>query len=251
MLLGPSAVVAALAECWLLLSVPAFAQPPITDRVVRPLGIENGSLFVYPGLSPSHFRFIVAMLARSARVPIGFEEVAQEPENYDGNLARVPVDDRTPLVGLTIGRALNALVAADPRYAWREHGMLIIRPVEAWRDATNFLNQSVGPIDERRRPAIDIVKGLYDQKGLRLIWSSGGVIGNPTQIKSDLHQLISVTLPTSTILDVLNAITKSHGQLGWLIQYSHGPAEFRYSCIHLITFDGWFVGVAPIVCAGY
>jgi hypothetical protein len=71
---------------------------------------------------------------------------------------------------LTLGRALNALVAGDPRYAWREQdGMLIIRPVEAWRDATNFLNESVGPIDERRRPAIDIVKGLYDSKRSRTV----------------------------------------------------------------------------------
>jgi len=252
MVFSPSARVVVAAECWLLLFLPAFAQAPLTDRVVRPLGMEDGSLFVYPGPSRSHFRFIVAMLARSARVPLGFEEVAEQPEKHDGNPGNVPVDDRTPLLGLTIGRALNALVAADPRYAWREQdGVLIIRPVEAWSDPTNFLHESVGPIDERRRRAIDIVKGLYDQKGLRLIWSAGGVIGNPTQIKSDLDLPISVTLPPSTILDVLNAIAKSHGQLGWMVQYGHGPAQFRNSCIHLVTLDGRFAGVAPIVCPGY
>jgi len=100
--------------------------------------MDDGSLFVYPGLSPSHFRFIVALLARSARVPIGFEVVAQEPETYDGNLARVPVDDRTPLVGLTLGRALNALVAADPRYAWREQD----------RDADHSSRRSMARRDE-------------------------------------------------------------------------------------------------------
>jgi hypothetical protein len=120
MVFSPSiGVVVALAECWLLLYVPAFAQPALTDRVVRPIGMETGSLFVYPGLSQSHFRFVVAMLARSVRVPVGFEEVAQEPQKYDGNLANVPIEERTTLVGLTIGRALDALVAADPRYAWR------------------------------------------------------------------------------------------------------------------------------------
>ena len=96
-----------------------------------------------------------------------------------------------------------------------------------------------------------LLQRLYDQKGLRLTWSSGGVIGNFTQSQSDLRRPISVTLPTSRMLDVLNAITKSHGQLGWLVQYAHRPAEFRYSCIYLITFDGRFVAVAPIVCPGY
>jgi hypothetical protein len=50
------------------------------------------------------------------------------------------------------------------------------------------------------------------------------------------------------MLDVLNAITKSHGQLGWLVKYVRGLAEFRYSCIRLITFDGRFGGVGPIAC---
>ena len=62
----------------------------------------------------------VAMLARSARVPIGFEEVAQEPQEYDGNLAKVSTEDKTTLLGLTVGRALDALVAVNPRNAWRE-----------------------------------------------------------------------------------------------------------------------------------
>ena len=238
--------------CWILLSALVSAQPQVTERLVRPLGVDNDAFFVHSGISQSHFRFLVAMIARSARVPIGFEEVAQEPQEYDGNLAKVSNEDKKSLIGLTVAMALNALVAVDPRYAWREQdGVLIIRPVEAWRDATNVLNQSVGPIDERQRRAIDIVKGLYDQKGLHLIWSAGGVIGNPTQSKSDLRLPISVTLPTSSMLDVLNAITKSHAQLGWLVQYAHRPAEFRDSCIHLITFDGRFVGVAPIVCTGY
>ena len=119
----------ALGQCCLLLSLSASAQPRLTESVVHPPGMENGALFVHSGVSQSHFPFVVALLARSAQVPVGFEEVAQEPQEYDGNLAKVPTEDRTTLVGLTIGRALDALVAADPRYAWREQdGVLIIRP---------------------------------------------------------------------------------------------------------------------------
>ena len=234
-------VAVAVGPCWILLSVLASAQPRLAERLVEPVGLQNGSLFVHPGISQSHFRFVVAMLARAARVPFGFEEVAQEPQEYDVDLAKVATEDKTPLIGMTVGRALDALVAVDRRYAWREQdGVLILRPVEAWRDRTHFLNEIVGSTDERKRRAIDIVKGLYERKGLRINWSSGGGVGNPTQGGTDLDLPMSVTLPPSTMLGVLNAIARSHGQLSWLVEYARGPAELRYSCILFITFDGRF-----------
>jgi len=116
-------IVIALAECWSLPAVHVFAQPALTERVVRAIGREDGSLVVYPGVSQSHLRFLVAMLARSAQVPIGFEQVAQDQKD-DTDLAKVPIAQRTPLIGLI------ALVAADPRYSWREYDdVLVIRPV--------------------------------------------------------------------------------------------------------------------------
>ena len=245
-------IVVALAECWLLLAVPVFAQPSLTERVVRPIGAEDGSLVVYSGLSQSHLRFVVAMLARSARVPIGFEEVAQEPQKDDGDIAKVPIAQRTTLIGLTIARALDALVAADPRYSWREYDdVLVIRPVGAWRDPTHFLHETLGPIELKAKRGIDIVGDLYDQKGLPMKWSEGGMLGDPPQRGRDLNVPISVTLPSATVLDVLNGITKSHGQLSWLIEYSRADAEFRYSCVLLITFEGKFVGIGPTACSGY
>ena len=95
------------------------------------------------------------------------------------------------------------------------------------------------------------MKSRYDRKGLRIRWSAGGTIGNPIQRESDLDLPISMTLRTTTMLDVLNAITKSHGQMGWLVEYAPGPAEFRHSCIRLITFDGKFGVVGPNACTGY
>ena len=245
-------IVVALAECWLLLAVPVFAQPSLTERVVRPIGREDGSLVVYPGVSQSHLRFVVAMLARSVRVPIGFEEVAQEPEEPVGDLAKVPIAQRTPLIGLTIARALDALVAADPRYSWREYDdVLVIRPVGAWRDPTHFLHETLGPIELKAKRGIVIVRELYDQKGLPMKWSIGGVLGEPPQGGRDLNVPISVTLPSANMLDVLNGVTKSHGQLSWLIEYSRGYAEFRYSCVLLVTFEGKFGGIGPAACSEY
>ena len=64
------------------------------------------------------------------------------------------------------------------------------------------------------------------------------------------HEPISVTLPSATMLDVLNGVTKSHGQLSWLVEYSPGYAEFRYSCVLLVTFEGKFVGLDLVVVQG-
>ena len=192
------------------------------------------------------------MLARSARVPIGFEEVAEEPERQIGDPVKVPNAQRTTLIGLTIARALDALVAADPRYAWRQYDdVLVIRPVGAWRDPTHFLHETLGPIKLRARRGIDVVRELYDQKTLPIKWAAGGVLGEPLQRGTDLNVPISVTLPSATMLDVLNSVTKSHGQLSWLIEYSRGDAQFRDSCVLLVTFEGKFVGVGPSACSGY
>jgi hypothetical protein len=246
-------VLVAMGPCWILLAGLGSAQSRLPERFVPAFGPEDRALCVHAGITQSHFRFVVAMLARSARVPIGFEEVAQEPEKHDGNLAKVRTEDRTNLVGLTVGRALDLLVEADARYAWREQdGVLLIRPVAAWRDGSHFLHQPGGPIVAKHRRAIDIVKGLYDRQGLRITWSAGGTIGDPPYFQDDLDRPISVGLPATTVLNGLNAIIRSHGQLGWLVEYARGPAELRNSCIRVITFDGKFGGTGPIACpAGY
>jgi hypothetical protein len=70
---------------------------------------------------------------------------------------------------------------------------------------------------------MDILKRLYDRRGLRIVWGSRGTIGMPIQRTGDLHQPNSVTLPTTTMPDVLNAITKSHGQFSWVVESVGAP----------------------------
>ena len=210
--------------CTLWLATPASAQPRLADRLLPAVGQGDAGWFVHPRITQSHFRFVVALLARSARVPIGFEEVAAEPQEFEGNLAMVPLEERKSLIGLTVGRALDLLVAADPRYAWREQdGVLLLRPVAAWRDREHYLQAPVPGLEADRRRAIDIAKNLYERQGIRIIWSSGGVIGGPSHFEHDLGRLISVSLGPGTLLDALNAIVKAHGGLGWLIRVRQGP----------------------------
>lgn len=230
----------------------AFAAPVqsrLADRVVVPVGREDAGMFVYPHIWQSHLRFLVVMIARSAQVPIGFEEVAGEPTPFDGDLSKVPIGQRTSLVGLTVGQALDHLVAVDPRYSWREEdGLLQIRPAAAWADADHYLRRPAGPIELARRPAIDFVKRLYERSGLDVISAGGGVIGDPPSSGYDLDRPVSLTLESASILETLNAVVKAHGKLGWLVHYAHGPATIRNSCIRLITFDGHFGEVSATRC---
>jgi hypothetical protein len=159
---------------------------------------------------------------------------------------------KIPLSGRTVGQALDALVVADHRYSWREQdGVLVIRPIEQWNQATNFLNQSVEPIDERQQRPMDILTRLYIRRGLPLSSGSGGTLGNPTRRSSDLNQSISVTLPAPTMLDVLNAITKSHAQLIWMVASVRQSEEFESRCLYLITFDGQFKGIGADCGRGF
>lgn len=241
----------AVSSIWL--AVSAVAQQPLTDRTLSALGREDAGFFVHSQLTQSHFRFLVAMIARSARLPIGFEEVAAEPQAYDGNLARVSEENRTRLIGLTVRRALDLLVTADRRYMWEERdGVILIRPIAAWNDPTHYLTRPTGVIEVKSQRPVDIVKQLYERQGLSIIWGSGGLIGDPPSVEHDVNLRISLSTGGRTILDTLNAVVVGHGGLGWLIEYARGPAEFRNSCVRLITFDGKFVGVGPIGCmTGY
>ena len=75
--------------------------------------------------------------------------------------------------------------------------------------------------------------------------------GRPTAARKR-SQRADVGAPSQRdMLDVLNGVTKSHGQLSWLIEYSREYPEFRYSCDLLITFEGKFGGIGPAACSGY
>jgi hypothetical protein len=225
------------------------AQERLSDRTLSALGREDAGFFVHANITQSHFRFIVAMIARSARVPIGLEEVAAEPQAYDGNLARVPEESRTPLIGLTVHQALDRLVAADPRYRWQERdGVILIRPIDAWNDPRHYLLRPRGVLDVKGQRPVDIVKQVYEWQGLAINWGAGGMIGDPRSVEHDVNSRISLSELAPTILDTLNAVIVRHGGLGWLIEYARGPAELANSCVRLITFDGKFIGVGPAAC---
>jgi len=230
------------------MSTVAAQDAPITDRIVAPFGAEDGALFVHGAMSRSHFRLVVNLIGRAARVPVGFAEIAAAREPHDGDVSRVPMAERVYLTGLTIGAALDHLVAADPRYAWREiDGVLLIRPVRAWNNQRHFLGQRIGPVHLRGWLPLDMARAVYRRAGLPVIWMEGGTVGEPAR-ESEPNRPLDLDLADATYLDLLNAIARTHGELGWAIEYAADRARLDQSCVRFMTFDGKFVGQGPVAC---
>lgn len=229
-------------------STPTLAQSPLTERVLTTVGRSDAAFFASPRPDAEQLRFLLSLIARSARVPIGFEEAAGVPMPYDGNLSTVPPSARTVLIGLTVGEALDALVAADPRYSWREQdGVILVRPVEAWADSAHFLDTPLNGLHLRGTVSA-VTRAIYAQFGVRTIFGEGGVFGEPPGPDFGLEKRIAFDIPAGTLLEALNRVVCAHGGVGWMVYYANAPADIRTSCLRFVTFDGKFSGLGAAAC---
>jgi hypothetical protein len=242
-----------------LISLVGFAPPHtlgqvrLRERVLTAVSRDDGAFFVSPKPGEERLRQLLTHMARSARVPIGFEEVAGVPLVSDGDLTKIPLSERTDLIGLSVGDALNALVSADPRYRWREQdGVILIRPVEAWTDPAHFLNRRLNGFRLRDSTASDVARFIYAQLSVEVIYGEGGQKGDPLRQDPDvgLEKRLAFDVPPGTMIEALNSVVRDHGGLGWMVHYAHAPADIGTSCIRFITFDGKFKGVGAAVCHG-
>lgn len=232
-----------------IVSTPTLAQGPLSKRVLTAVGGEDAGFFASPEPGEERLRFLLTLIARSARVPIGFEEVAGIPMPYDGNLSTIPSSARTVLIGLTVGQALDALVSADPRYSWREQdGAILIRPVEAWADPAHFLHERLSGFHLRDSTVSDVARAIYAQFSVRIIFGEGGVLGDPPGPDFGLEKRRAFDVPSGTMLETLNSVVRAHGGLGWMVHYANAPAEIKTSCLRFVTFDGKFSGVGAAAC---
>ena len=111
----------------LLLPVSSARAQPALDRTV---GLTDYQQPLVINKLDGH---AIGSLARAADVPMGFEGL-------------VPLDTPLSIRATTrkVRDVLDALIAADPRYEWREDdGVVVVRPVEAWNDQASALNNTV------------------------------------------------------------------------------------------------------------
>jgi hypothetical protein len=232
-----------------MLSIQTVAQERLSERVLTAVGPEDAGFFASPNLGEEQLRFLLALIARSARVPLGFEEVAAIPRPFDGNLSTIPSSARVVLIGLRVGEALDALVSADPRYSWREQdGVILIRPVEAWANSEHFLHQRFAGFGLHDSTMSDVVKAVYAQFGLRIVYGEGGVLGEPPGRDTSLEKRMDFEVPSGTMVEALNSVVRAHGGLGWMVHYAYPPGGVKTSCLRFVTFDGKFSGAGAAAC---
>jgi hypothetical protein len=174
---------------------PLAQVPAPLDRVVGP--DVFGKPLVVEKLTANE----VGALGGAAGVPMGFEAaVLGEPPPLHVEASGKP-----------LRAVLDAIVAADGRYEWREDGgVAVLRPAAAWTDRNNPLHRSVGAIrfdDAGASDALQIIVALFGQEL------------HPTQ-RNNLRETKRFTLdvPAGTVLDALDAIVRSHGTLSWGVE---------------------------------
>jgi hypothetical protein len=105
--------------------------------------------------------------------------------------------------------ALEAIGSLDPRFEWRDmNGVIVFRPVEAWADPYDPLFRLIPSV------RLDDVPG---SEAVGLVRSMLRAPEPATDKSSDFSDSrhFSIDLPQSTMLDLLNAVVRSHGELTW------------------------------------
>jgi len=149
--------------------------------------------------------------------------------------------ERLNLRGLSVADALEKLVALDPRYRWLEsNGVVVMRPVNAWADATNPLNFKTSSFtleDTTLGSALNAVVAALDGKP-RL---DGEMFANRTEQGS---RLFSVKTGPTSAGGAIDAIVRAHGDMWWELK-DFVVAGQDQRVLWLRTFDGSGLG-API-----
>lgn len=148
--------------------------------------------------------------------------------------------ERVSLRGLTAREALDRLVQLDARYRWAERdGVLIVRPVTAWDHPAHFLHRtvSVAFTDQNVGGALSaLLTAIGPTKFL----------GEGTFNTLQMNRRFSVSLNATSVLEALNAVARTHGDLQWLVGYCQPQSKVEFARVMLHTFDDGGIGGQPM-----
>jgi hypothetical protein len=208
---------------------PAAEELSPLDRIVGTRA--DGRPLVAHGVAGSSVR----ELATAARVPMGLEWLS--PTERQVRLH--PGFDGVTLTGMTLHNALATLVALDPRYEWRDlGGVIVFRPVTEWREPLSPLYHTVGGVR------------LEDTTVAKAIGAFTSLVGSPEHARNSFPdtRTFTVDVPRGTVLDVLNGIARSHGEMYWEWEpLSPSEREFfggRRFSVHFWVLGGGGLGFA-------
>jgi len=210
----------------LLLAPPALAQAAL-DRLV---GLTD---YQQPLVIRKLDSQAIGSLAQTAGVPIGFEGL----EPLDRPLSIRATSRR-------LRDVLDAVIAADPRYEWREDdGVIVIRPLEAWNDQVSALNNTVEGVKLEDVVASDLFPVIA-----RLL----GVLPNHLRL-GDSRRFSVETPANSTLLQTLNGMVRAHGSLSWAFLPLSAPNTGLTTSMTLLvggTGAGFGIPASAMTCCG-
>ncbi|HEY2153153.1 MAG TPA: hypothetical protein VGH34_20255 [Vicinamibacterales bacterium] len=160
---------------------------------------------------------LLSRLARVGAIPFGFEADAADPRPTTG----APVEAHD-VAAHTLREALDGFVRIDPRYEWRDvAGVLVMRTRPAWTTSRGALSLPVRAIDWRD---IDEVEA-FNRVALLLYPNAGHPPFEGVAVSR--ARQFTVQLGQGTMLDLLNAIARADGQLGWAVVYGESSSTKR------------------------
>jgi hypothetical protein len=214
-------------------SIGAGGQPPaLRDRIID--RHHTVSLPVHHCTVPS----AVAYIARHFEVLAGIEYL---PGDCSPAWADQPrPTDTVSLLGMSVAEALDTLVKLDPRYRWTEtDGVVVVRPVEAWANPANLLNQVTSSLvvdDTNLGGALTLIgSALRGQPRV-----SGDQLATRTEQGA---RRFSVHLGSTSVAGALTAIVRAHGNLRWEARTRSGSADPHDLMLYLYTQDGSGLGI--------
>ena len=192
---------------------------PALDRVVpvgRPVGI---------GVIASSS---LERLARAASVPMGLQTSSR-----NGPLVKRVFREQVDLQGMVLRDALNLLKTLDPRFDWRDmNGVIVFRPVESWSDPQDPLLRATAAVTLK-----DVPIALAVQQVLLAL----DRVSPPPAFED--KKRVSIQLPPATMLELLNATARAHGEFSWGWGHVHPqlrpqvPTDFQHM-VEFTTFNG-------------
>jgi hypothetical protein len=218
-------------------SLPVVGQQqPTLDRVLQTDMFGEAAVWM-PGAVDSGI--LATRVAFAGRVPVVFEAAPDTGRDTGATPTRLM------LAGHTVAEALDALVASDARYGWREvDGVLVIRPTAAADDRSDPLNIAIANVTWEDVTTLEALRRI-------------GVLISGTPIEPKIGaplvdgRRVSINVQTGTVLDVVVAIARAHGALLWTspdLAQSYGAGS---ASLGVQTFDGrgagigWISVVAP------
>jgi hypothetical protein len=195
-------------------------QPSAFDR---PLQTTEHVIFVPAGAdhtpSDAGEMGLLSRLSRVSNVPFGFESDEVAPRT-----SPAPAVEPHTVTASTLRAALDAFVAMDSRYRWKDvDGVFVVRTAAAWDNPRGALNQRVHDVHWHELhvlPAFDRLAHLLYPNDPRTYFEG---------IRDTGNRSFDVDVADGTILDVLDAAVRADGELGWWVAYGSVSDRQRFS----------------------